>query len=114
MKPDPQRPASNESVDREYITVDQTKETRPEPLVYNSKNETTFIEYSFNLTRGEFNSLNRTRTVIVYDKIAFVAFVAFVVFDVFGLPAIAICSASLFTKIISFEAQGFGQGNFES
>jgi hypothetical protein len=62
---------------------------------------------------SELTGRNRTKKeiVIVYDKIAFVAFVAFVVFDVLGLPAIAICSASLFTKIISFEAQGFGQGN---
>jgi hypothetical protein len=82
-------------------------------------NDTEFI-LNTNETRQSINLMNDNQTrsnrtkkeiVVVYDKIAFVAFVAFVVFDVLGLPAIAICSASLFTKIISFEAQGFGQGN---
>lgn len=31
-------------------------------------------------------------------------------FDVFGLPAIAICSASLFTKLVDNNVQGIGQG----
>ena len=43
MKPDTQRPASDESIDREYITVEPingSREARPEPLSYNSKTET--------------------------------------------------------------------------
>ena len=40
MKPDAQRPASNESMDREYITVDKTIQNSPEPLSFNSKTET--------------------------------------------------------------------------
>lgn len=88
--------------------------TQNETELYNSNNETTINNsYLFNQTSlGMMAGQNRTRIVIVYDKLAFVAFVTFVVFDVFGLPAIAICSASLFTKIISFEAQGFGQGKY--
>jgi hypothetical protein len=88
-----------------YTEILNTNETHHSINLMND-NQTSSIS-------SELTGRNRTKKeiVIVYDKIAFVAFVAFVVFDVLGLPAIAICSASLFTKIISFEAQGFGQGN---
>lgn len=46
----------------------------------------------------------------VYDYQFFPAFVIFVILDVLGLPAIAITSASLFTKLISNKVQGLGQG----
>lgn len=44
------------------------------------------------------------------DGIFFAAFIIFVILDVIGLPAIAITSASLFTKMIDNKSQGFGQG----
>jgi MFS family permease len=47
---------------------------------------------------------------LVYDYQFFPAFVLFVLLDVLGLPMIAICSSSLFTKLIDNKAQGFGQG----
>ena len=65
-------------------------------------NETSFADAS--------SHINQTKTNLVYDYRFFPFFVLFVLFDVIGLPAIAICSASLFTKLISYEAQGFGQG----
>lgn len=46
----------------------------------------------------------------VYDYKFFPAFVLFVLLDVLGLPAVAITSASLFTKLISKNVQGLGQG----
>ena len=55
-------------------------------------------------------SSNQTEEYMVYDKTSFAFFLVFVVFDVLGLPLVAITSASLFSKIVSFEAQGFGQG----
>lgn len=61
------------------------------------------ISFSLNNT-----SLNGTKEN--YDYQFFPAFVVFVVLDVIGLPAIAICSASLFTKLINYKVQGFGQG----
>jgi hypothetical protein len=45
-----------------------------------------------------------------YDYQFFPAFVVFVILDVLGLPAIAIASASLFTKLIDNKVQGVGQG----
>jgi MFS family permease len=40
----------------------------------------------------------------------FPAFVLFVFFDVLGLPAIAISSVALFTKMVHYNMQGLGQG----
>ena len=47
---------------------------------------------------------------LAYDYQFFPAFVLFVLLDILGLPAIAICSASLFTKLIDNKVQGIGQG----
>ena len=44
------------------------------------------------------------------DRIFLGAFIVFVIFNVIGLPAIAITSASLFTKLIDNKVQGVGQG----
>jgi hypothetical protein len=57
-------------------------------------------------------SRNRTRLnkTVEYDYQFFPAFVVFVILDVLGLPAIAITSASLFTKLIDNKVQGVGQG----
>jgi ceroid-lipofuscinosis MFS transporter 7 len=51
--------------------------------------------------------LNQNRT---YDYQFFPAFVFFVILDVLGLPAIAITSSSLFSKLTDNKLQGFGQG----
>ena len=56
---------------------------------------------------------NRTSlndTSVEYDDRFFPAFVVFVILDVLGLPAIAITSASLFTKLVDNRVQGIGQG----
>lgn len=47
---------------------------------------------------------------VYHDYQLFPAFAVFVALDVLGLPAIAICSASLFTKLIDNKVQGIGQG----
>lgn len=62
---------------------------------------------SFNSTNSTLDS-NESRKKL--DGIFFGAFVLFVILDVIGLPAIAITSASLFTKMIDNKFQGFGQG----
>lgn len=54
------------------------------------------------------NSTNQT--LVYHDNQLFPAFVVFVALDVLGLPAISICSASLFTKLIDNKVQGIGQG----
>ncbi len=58
-----------------------------------------FVELSHNVTGS--NS-----TAQQYDYTFFPVFVVFVGLDVLGLPAIAICSASLFTKMIHHSNQG--------
>lgn len=57
-------------------------------------------------------SMNSTSSSIIkqYDYQFFPAFVVFVILDVLGLPAIAITSAALFTKLIDNKVQGVGQG----
>ena len=56
------------------------------------------------------NSTGNSTQPIEYDFTLFPVFVLFVTLDVLGLPAIAICSASLFTKLIDNDVQGIGQG----
>lgn len=40
----------------------------------------------------------------------FYAFIIFILLSLMGLPAISICGASLFTKLVDNKVQGFGQG----
>ncbi len=64
------------------------------------------------LNDGEF-SKNLTNIKIVSYKLPVEIKAAFgiaFIFDVLGLPAIAICSASLFTKLVHNNVQGIGQG----
>jgi len=68
-----------------------------------------------NLTSSIVNETgNQTKELVVekpaHDYQFFPSFVIFVVLDVLGLPAIAITSASLFTKLIDNKVQGLGQG----
>ena len=80
-------------------------------------NQTMNYPSEFNLTSNLVNSTlnkqdnsNQTKSILIHDYTFFPSFVVFVLFDVVGLPAIATCSASLFTKLLRYEAQGFGQG----
>lgn len=56
------------------------------------------------------NATDDSSLVVYHDYALFPAFVVFVALDVLGLPAISICSASLFTKLVDNKVQGIGQG----
>ena len=71
-----------------------------------SFNKTNLVQLN-NSTNIDKIVLNRNRT---YDYQFFPAFVFFVALDVLGLPAIAITSSSLFSKLTDNKLQGFGQG----
>jgi ceroid-lipofuscinosis MFS transporter 7 len=65
-----------------------------------------FSNMSNNSTNFDKIYLNQNR---IYDYQFFPAFVFFVALDVLGLPAIAITSSSLFSKLTENKLQGFGQ-----
>ncbi len=74
----------------------------PSPTL-NSTIVLTDNSFTRNLTDIQVTSYNLPGEIKTGFGIAFI-------FDVFGLPAIAICSASLFTKLVDNNVQGIGQG----
>ncbi len=56
------------------------------------------------------NYSQETDKILEKNKKLFPAFCIFVFLDVLGLPAIAISSVAIFTKMVHYKHQGLGQG----
>ena len=93
-----------------YKKIDFKDESLVDMLPNKVYNDSNVLLNKNNFENLSNNSNSSFQSISSNNNRFFPAFVVFVALDVLGLPAIAISSASLFTKLISNDVQGTGQG----